>query len=136
MPLIRIQESPGGPDGPNAIVSFNNGPEYPITITNPFEEPQEQELEWYFEEHLEFPFTKKVRAQNAATSITTYGEELFKQVFGNPDIYHKYRVLLESGLHDLHIEIAGSPKFHTLHWESIKDPKLAQPLALQSGNVS
>jgi len=57
MPLIRIQERPGGPDGPNAIVSFNNGPEYPITITNPFEEPQEQELEWYFEEHLEFPFT-------------------------------------------------------------------------------
>ena len=132
MPLIRIQERPGGPDGPNAIVSFNNGPEYPITITDPFEEQQEQELEWYFEEHLEFPFTKKVRAQNAAISITTYGEELFKQVFGDPDIYAEYRDLLKAGLHDLHIEIAGSPKFHALHWESIKDPKLAQPLALQA----
>jgi hypothetical protein len=87
MPLIRIQERPGGPDSPNAIVSFNNGPENPITINDPFESQQEQELEWYFEEHLEFPFTKKVRAQNAATSITTYGEELFKQVFGDPDIY-------------------------------------------------
>jgi tetratricopeptide (TPR) repeat protein len=134
MPLIRIQERPGGSDGPNAIVSFNNGPEYPITINDPFadKEEKEQELEWYFEEHLEFPFTKKVRAQNAAASITTYGEELFKQVFGDPDIYAEYRDLLKAGLHDLQIEIAGSPQFHALHWESIKDPKLAQPLALQA----
>jgi hypothetical protein len=109
MPLIRIQERPGGLNGSNAIISFNNGPEYPITINNPFEEQQEQELEWYFEEHPAFPFTKKVRAQNAATSIKTYGKTLFKQVFGDPDIYAEYRALLKSGLHDLHIEIAGSP---------------------------
>ncbi len=38
MPQIRIQERPGGPNSPNAIVSFNNGPEYPITINDPFEE--------------------------------------------------------------------------------------------------
>ncbi len=132
MPLIRIQERPGEPDGSNAIVSFNNGPEYPITINDPFKEQGEQELEWYFEEHLEFPFTKKVRAQNAAASIKTYGEELFKQVFGDSDIYAEYRDLLKAGLHNLHIEIAGVPKFHALHWESIKDPKLAQPLALQA----
>jgi hypothetical protein len=132
MPLIRIQERPPAPDGPNAIVSFNNGPEYPITITNPFEEQQEKELEWYFEEHLEFPFIKKVRAQNAAASIKTYGEELFKQVFGDPDIYAEYRTLLKSGLSDLQIEIAGSPKFHSLRWESLKDLKFAQPLALQA----
>src|SRR6266700_8325173 len=135
MPLIRIQERPGGPDGSTAIVSFNNGPEYPITINDPFKEQGEQELEWYFEEHLEFPFTKKVRAQNAAASIKTYGEELFKQVFGDSDIYAEYRDLLKAGLHNLHIEIAGVPKFHALHWESIKDPKLAQPLALQAAMV-
>ncbi len=135
MPLIRIQERPGGPDGPNAIVSFNNGPEYPITINDPFKEQEEQELEWYFEEHLEFPFTKKVRAQNAAASIKTYGEELFKQVFGDPDIYAEYRDMLKAGLNDLQIEIVGLPKFHALHWESIKDPKLAQPLALQAAMV-
>jgi hypothetical protein len=135
MPLIRIQERPESPDGSNAIVSFNNGPENPITINDPFEEQQEQELEWYFEEHLEFPFTKKVRAQKAAASIKTYGEKLFKQVFGDPDIYAEYRELLKAGLSNLHIEIAGSPKFHALHWESIKDPKLAQPLALEAAMV-
>src|SRR5947208_8562956 len=135
MTLIRICERIGGPNGSNAVISFNNGPEYPITITNPFDEQQEQELEWYFEEHLEFPFTKKVRAQNAVASIKTYGEELFKQVFGDPDIYAEYRDLLKAGLNDLQIEIAGSPIFHALHWESIKDPKLAQPLALQAAMV-
>jgi tetratricopeptide (TPR) repeat protein len=132
MPLIRIQERTESPDGSNAIISFNSGPEYAITINNPFEEQQEQELEWEFEEHLEFPFTKKVRAQNAASSIKTYGETLFKQVFGDPDIYTEYRDILKAGLHDQPLEITGSPKFHSLHWESIKDPKLAQPLALQA----
>ncbi len=135
MAVIRIQERTGGSEGTNAIVIFNNGPEYPITITDPFDDQQEQELEWYFEEHLEFPFTKKVRAQNAAVSITAYGENLFKQVFGDPDIYAEYRALLKSGLHDLQIEIAGSPQFHAHHWESIKDPKLAQPLALEAAMV-
>src|SRR5438876_184190 len=135
MPLIRIQERPGGSDGSNAIVSFNNGPEYPITIKDPFKDQEEQELEWYFEEHLEFPFTKKVRAQHAAASIKTYGEELFEQVLGKRDIYDEYRDLLKIGLNDLQIEIVGLPKFHTLHWEAIKDPKLAQPLALQAAMV-
>src|SRR2546425_9089749 len=135
MPLIRIQERPGAPDDSNAIVSFNNGPEYPVTINDPFKDKEEQELEWYFEEHLEFPFTKKVRARNAAASITTYGEALFKQVFGDPDIYAEYRGLLKTGLHDLQIQFAGTPKFHALHWESIKDPKLSQPLALQAPMV-
>src|SRR5437763_16087731 len=132
MPLIRIQERPGGSYGSNAIVSFNNGPEYPITVNDPFKEKEEQELEWYFEEHLEFPFTKKVRAQNAAASITTYGETLFKQVFVDLDIYSEYRDILITGLHDLHIEIAGAPNFHSIHWEALKDAKLSQPLALQA----
>ncbi|HLX57712.1 MAG TPA: CHAT domain-containing protein [Ktedonobacteraceae bacterium] len=82
--------------------------------------------------YLEFPFTKKVRAQNAAKSITTYGESLFNQVFGNRDIYDEYRDILKAGLNDLQIEIAGNPKFHALHWEALKDPKLQHPLARQA----
>jgi hypothetical protein len=135
MKVIRIQELSKWQGRSNAIVSFDNGPEFPITINDPFTEKEEGELEWYFEEHLEFPFTKKVRAQNAAASITTYGEMLFIQVLSDPDIYAEYRDILKTGLSDLHIEIAGSPRFHALHWESIKDPKLAQPLALQATMV-
>jgi tetratricopeptide (TPR) repeat protein len=132
MALLSIQERSGGSESSNAVVRFDNGPLYPITISNPFLDEEEQELEWYFEEHLEFPFTNKVRAQNAARSITTYAENLFKQVFGDNDIYAEYRALLKGGLSGLQIEIEGSPTFHALHWEAIKDPKFEQPLSLQA----
>jgi tetratricopeptide (TPR) repeat protein len=135
MAWIHIQERAGGQGGSNAVVSFDNSPEYPITISNPFSEKEEQELEWYFEEHVAFPFIKKVHAQTAAASITTYGEVLFKQVFGDQDIYAEFRVLMKAGLNNLQLEIAGSPKFHALHWEALKDPKLSQPLTLQAAMV-
>jgi tetratricopeptide (TPR) repeat protein len=132
--LISIQELGEVEVGWQAAVVFNNGPEHTITISDPFSEKEEQELEWYFEEHLEFPFTKKVRAKNAANSIAAYGEKLFNQVFGDRDIYDEYRDILKSGLNDLHIEIAGSPRFHALHWEALKDPRLRNqhPLAMQA----
>src|SRR5260370_6027160 len=135
MALIRIQERAGGQDGSNAVMSFDNGPEYSITISDPHTEKEEKELEWYFEEHLEFPFTKKIRDQKAAASLKANGEAPFNQVFGKPDVYAEYRALVKSGLNDVQLEIAGSPKFHALHWEAMKDPKLSQPLALQAAMV-
>src|SRR6266851_3264737 len=135
MALLSIQERSRGAESSIAVVRFDNGPLHPITISNPFSDEEEQELEWYFEEHLEFPFTNKVRAQNAARSITTYGEKLFKQVFGDNDVYAEYRALLRGGLSGLQIEIEGSPTFHALHWEAIKDPKFEQPLALPAAMV-
>ena len=119
-----------------AVVSFDYGSEYQITVRDSFEEKQEGELEWYFEEHLKFPFTKKVRAKEAAASIVTYGERLFKQVFqDNTDIIFPYRTAVQAGLERVQIEIAGSPRFHTLHWEALKDPRFAKPLALQATMV-
>ena len=73
--LISVQQRSEQPDEAGnwqAVVRVNNGPENHITISNPSAGEEEQELAWYFEEHLEFPFTGKVRASNAATSITTY----------------------------------------------------------------
>src|SRR5690348_7772592 len=113
--LISIQERSDEGSSWQAAVIFNGGPEYIVTISDPFSKEEEQDLEWYFEEHLEFPFTKKVRAKNAAESIVLYGEKLFNQVFGDREIYDEYRDILKAGLNDLRIEIAGSPKFHALH---------------------
>ncbi|MHB8600667.1 MAG: tetratricopeptide repeat protein, partial [Ktedonobacteraceae bacterium] len=132
---IRIRELAEKDNTFSAVVSFNSGPEYPITVHDPFTKEQEQELEWYFEEHLQFPFTKKVRASEAAQSITTYGEALFRQVFisqDNPDIYANYRDVLRNGLQNVRIEIVGEPPFHALHWEALKDPQSPQPLSLQA----
>src|SRR6266852_137162 len=133
---IQEQKSAKKRNGWKAVVRIDNGPPRPITVSNPFSAEEEEELEWYFEEHLEAPYLNKVRAQEAAASIKTYGEKLFKQVFGDNDIYAEYRVLLKGGLSGLQIEIEGSPTFHALHWEAIKDPKFEQPLALQADRKS
>ena len=132
MTLLSIQEEAETASGWETVVRIDSGPQDHVTVSKPFSEQEEKELEWYFEEHLTFPFTQNVRAQQAAASIATYGETLFKQVFSTPDIYADYRNMRDSGLSNLRIEIEGSPKFHALHWEALKDPKLSQPLALQA----
>ena len=134
MPTITIRERTApGPQGENASVSFDNGPLYDITISDPFSEQQERQLEWYFEEHLRFPFKDQVKAEHCAESITEYGEILFKQVFlANPDAYVEYRDCVSSGLTNVQIEIVGEPSFHRWHWESLKDPKSDRPLVLQA----
>src|SRR5437660_372212 len=123
--LISVQQRSEQPDETGnwqAVVRINNGPENHITVSNPSSKEEEQELAWYFEEHLEFPFTNKVRASNAAASIKTYGEKLFNQVFmQNVDVAFEYRTALQAGLSDVQIEIEGHPGFHALHWEALRD---------------
>ncbi len=132
MAVIRIREHTGEQGSSNAILSFEHGEEFPITISDPFSEAEEQQLAWYFEEHLRFPFTRKVQAKTAADSINTYGEALFGQIFADREAYALYKDYLQAGLNDVQVEIAGSPQFHALHWEALKDPNLPQPLVLQT----
>src|SRR5437763_1075054 len=97
--LISIQQRSEQPDEAGnwqAVVRINSGPENHITISNPSSSEEEQELAWYFEEHLAFPFTGKVRASNAAKSVTTYGEKLFEQVFvQNAKVEFAYRTAVQ-----------------------------------------
>ncbi len=132
MTLITIRERPNGPDGSNATLSFDHTGEYPLTISDPFEDQQELDLEWYFEEWLRFPFMRETRAKQAAQSIHAYGEQLFKQVFADQDAYAQYAAARQQGIGTVQFEIAGSPEFHALHWETLKDPKLSLALALEA----
>jgi tetratricopeptide (TPR) repeat protein len=133
MTNISIREQTG--NAADALLIFDHGEQYAITIRDPFAKGDEARLEWYFEQYLRFPFTNQVRAQEAAASITVYGETLFRQVFADPDAYARYRAALQSGMETVSFEIAGSPDFHSLHWEALKDPNLPQPLALQAPMV-
>jgi tetratricopeptide (TPR) repeat protein len=133
MPLIRIREQQCTPQHTRAVLSFDGQGEFPLSLTNPFSEQEEKRLEWYFEEHLQFPFTDQVKAGEAALSIKDYGEQLFEQVFRrNADAYAAYKQAAQQGIDHLVIEIAGSPEFHRLHWESLKDPHLGEPLAVHA----
>src|SRR6266516_565750 len=135
--IIRIDERENQPTEGQpymAYVSFDYGVRYPFQIHDPFadEMQQEEELEWYFEEYLTFPFTPRVRARNAAASIRTYGESLFKQIFADPQALLQYRLAIQQGLHTIQLEIAGSSSFHRLHWEALYDPQLGHELALHA----
>jgi tetratricopeptide (TPR) repeat protein len=136
MPLIVIRESAprasattGTPRKFQARVCIEGSPDYPIEVSDPFSEQEEERLEWYFEAHLRQPFLNQVKAREAAQSISAYGERLFGQVFADPKSYARY-FACKSQLDTLRIEIEGSPAFHALHWEALKDPELPRAIAL------
>ena len=133
---ITIREKAKDSELFNIAVSFNSGPEYPVSIKNPFDPQTEQLFEWYFEEYLKFPFVDTVRAEKAATAISDYGEELFEQVFGDRKLFSEYEKLKDAGLSSLRIElISNTQEFHTIHWESLKDPDLPNPLVTELVNI-
>lgn len=127
MELIEIREDAVRPGG--ALLRID-GYEYPILVTSPFRPDELQELDWYFEQHLEFPFTGQKRARRAADSITAYGEALFRQVFAGDETREAYGALkMRAGL-EFGISVIGSPSFQGLHWEALKDPRMPRAFAL------
>lgn len=132
MTVIRIREQRKEANSFAATVSFDDQYEYSITVSDPFSPEEEARLEWYFEQHLKFPFMDDFKAQEAAASIAKYGEVLFGQVFSG-DAKTQYRMALQNGGPGaLSLEIAGSPEFHRLHWEALKDPRFSDALAVHA----
>ena len=127
---IIIRETEKQKEGFSATVQFGSeDTPQEITITKPFSDQQEKQLEWYFEQWLLFPFTDKVRAKNAAQSVREYGISLFGQVFtANHKVAIEYDRIRKQ---DHRIEIFGSPEFHSLHWEAMQDPELDRPLSVE-----
>ncbi len=131
---IIIREVGKNKDGFAATVQFGNeGEAYEISITNPFSKEDDKRLEWYFEEWLNFPFTDKHRAKEAAESIRLYGEALFKQVFAaNRDVIIEYERFRQK---EFQLVIVGTPEFHALHWEALHDPNQQRPLSVEKNVV-
>ncbi|WP_306296882.1 CHAT domain-containing protein [Nostoc sp. TCL26-01] len=130
MTVITIREKQPTETGFAASLIFEGG-EYAINITDPFTPQQERVLEWYFEEWLTFPMLNAQKAEAAKTSVVSYGESLFQQVFqADVDAYSDYRQL-RGNLKQVKIEIVGnSPEFHALHWEAMRDKDLPRPLSV------
>jgi hypothetical protein len=126
--LITISEKSITDNGFTAELAFNHHRRYQITITPPFDTEQESHLAWYFEKYLAFPFTDTTKFEQIGNSISEYGQALFQQVFQEHDAYSDYRDALKTGFT---LEILGSPAFHALHWESLKDVKQPKPFALE-----
>jgi len=131
MLVLTIREEGMNDGGFTASLNFDSGNSYPITVTDPFTNQEEKQLEWYFEEWLVFPTLDRDKAQKAANSVQNYGENLFKQVFQtNLNAYGEYRDL-QKQLSQLQIIIESqSPEFQALHWEALKDPDLPRPFSI------
>lgn len=130
--LISIRERAKVDKGWQAALSFDGQGEFPLTVTDPFQQEDEERLEWYFERHLEKPFLGKVMAEEAAASVATYGTALFESVFADRNAYARYSRGRQAGVNTLRFEIVGSPEFHGLHWEALRDPDMEQPLAVHA----
>ncbi len=131
MLVLTIREEGINDGGFTASLNFDSGNSYPITVTDPFTNQEEKDLEWYFEKWLVFPTLGTDKAQKAANSVQNYGENLFKQVFqSNLNAYGEYRDLRKQ-LSQLQIIIESqSPEFQALHWEALKDPDLPRPFSI------
>ncbi len=131
MLVLTIREEGINDGGFTATLNFDSGNSYPITVTDPFTNQEEKQLEWYFEEWLVFPTLDTDKAQKAANSVQNYGENLFKQVFqSNLNAYGEYRDLRKQ-LSQLQIIIESqSPEFQALHWEALKDPDFPRPFSI------
>ena len=127
MALITIREKPVENNILQASVIFPDGGEYPVSFTNPFSQKEEENLTWYFEEHLKHPFMNEGLAKTTGDSIKTYGEALFNQIF-TEKVLIQYSLLKSAGIHTIQFEIKGSTDyFHQIHWEAMKDPNLPHP---------
>ena len=114
-------------------VSFDDSTQFDgITVRDPLSEQDKAKLEWHFEQYVSFPYLRTVDPSDAAEIIQKAGENLFSQLFNDPRIYRYYQQIVQSNLDDLVIEIAGSPEFHSLLWESVKDPNFPNPLVLNA----
>jgi hypothetical protein len=131
MPLIKIAERQPSSAGFEIALSIDGGGEFVVPLAVPCSVEEEQELEWYFEQRLNEPFTGQQRAAQAAEAVRLYGERLFSQLFADVEAHGQYRAASQAGLGNLRFEISGSPEFHGWHWEALKDPRLPRAFALE-----
>ncbi|MEI2580310.1 hypothetical protein [Scytonema sp. PRP1] len=66
MPVITIREEGKTETGFEATLRFAAEENF-VTITEPFTTKEEKELEWYFEEWLECPFSDTTIAQRGSS---------------------------------------------------------------------
>jgi hypothetical protein len=113
-----------------ARLSFEDGGEYDVTVANPLDSVQEDRLGWYFEKHLRYPFLDKEIARQAVADLDACGRGLFQQVFSG-EAFPEYRLWAGRSFDGCRLQVQGSAAFHRLHWEALRDPTFATPLALR-----
>lgn len=100
---------------------------HPIPVINPLNSEEREELRWYLEDYLTYPYGFEFRAKKVENNMTQWGESLFKMVFikseEDPDPRGMYQEAVREGLENCELCISSNdPSFLNIPWELIRDP--------------
>jgi len=130
MPVIAIQQKKKENNSFISTISIDGKIYYETVITHPFSEKQDNLLTWYYHTYRMVPFKGQIKSKSAIKSFNFYGENLFAQIFHDPMLFDKYNAIKQQK--NLRFEIIGSPAFHSLYWEFLKDPRTTEFLSFQT----
>lgn len=126
--------------GENAVqVSWQHGKTprlyaAPSHSVNPLTEEDQQQLAWYIEEYLDFPFgAEDWKAKQVEQQMAIWGEVLFRRIFHKDQVdaqksaYSLYQEATRSGLHKCEVCIESmDPAFLSIEWELLRDPSVGR----------
>jgi tetratricopeptide (TPR) repeat protein len=109
----------------------------PVDVANPLTRPIEatefqfgDELAWYLERYLDYPFGFEPRAERVLAALRAWGTEAFEALFGEGQARDFYRDATRDGHEQLHLAIvAAKADVLAWPWEALHDPVLGGDLA-------
>jgi hypothetical protein len=113
----------------------------PSSFADPLTPEDRQDLRWYLEEFLRFPYgAERWRAEQIQQRMEAWGEALFNQVFVSGDARADprafYQEAVREGLDGCELCIGSDdPTFLNIPWELIRDPTARQYLAPLMGGL-
>ncbi|MCP4580757.1 MAG: tetratricopeptide repeat protein [candidate division Zixibacteria bacterium] len=86
-----------------------------------------QEMQWYLEEFLDYPFHPRTdRADAAKKALETWGRQAFDNLFGDRKGGRFFDKATEKGYEKLHLQIiSDDPQILQWPWEALNDPEAA-----------
>lgn len=130
MNLLHITDSGNGV----VEVSWRRGDAIPrrypslIPFANPLSPKDRNELRWYLEDYLQFPYgAEAYRARLVEQEMAEWGESLFEQVFikaeTDPDPRGFYQEAVREGLDQCELCVTSDDRaFLNIPWELMRDP--------------
>lgn len=121
-------------------ITFDETATFSVELINPHTKTIEENLEWYFEQYINEPYTASTRVQKERERIEQYGINLFKDLFALEEMQELYHAGIERDSYDnLTIEILSgeySVALQAILWEALRDPKWAdRPLVARGVKI-
>ncbi|MEM8558768.1 MAG: tetratricopeptide repeat protein [Bacteroidota bacterium] len=97
----------------------------PEAISLPGDRDLSEELRWYLERFLDYPFDPATeKAKDVLAALEQWGRDAFTALFGTSDGLRMYDRAVRDGLQTLHLEISSDDaRILSWPWEALYDPE-------------